>query len=25
MHPRDADDGGTAPAYPLYFGACGAI
>ncbi len=25
IHPRDADDGGTAPAYPLYYGACGVI
>ena len=25
MHPLDADDGGTAPAYPLYYGACGVI
>jgi hypothetical protein len=25
MHPRDADGGDTAPAYPLYHGACGVI
>ena len=25
IHPRDADDGGTVPAYPLYYGACGVI
>ena len=25
IHPRDADDGSTAPAYPLYHGACGVI
>ncbi len=25
MHPRDADDASTAPAYPLYHGACGVI
>src|SRR4249919_2909402 len=25
IHPRDADDGGTLPAYPLYYGACGVI
>jgi lantibiotic modifying enzyme len=25
IHPRDADDGGTAPVYPLYHGACGVI
>lgn len=25
IHPRDADDGGSAPVYPLYHGACGVI
>lgn len=25
MHPRDADNGETQPAYPLYFGACGVM
>ena len=25
IHARDADDGGTVPAYPLYYGACGVI
>ena len=25
LHPRDADDGDTAPATPLYHGACGVI
>ncbi len=25
IHPRDADDGETEPAYPLYHGACGVI
>ena len=25
LHPRDGDDGDTAPAYPLYHGACGVI
>ena len=25
MHPRDADDGGMVPAYPLYYGACGVM
>ena len=25
MHPLDADDGSTEPAYPLYHGACGVI
>ena len=25
MHPLDADDGSTTPAYPLYYGACGVI
>jgi hypothetical protein len=25
IHPRDADDGATAPLYPLYFGACGVL
>ena len=25
IHPLDADDGDTAPVYPLYYGACGVI